>query len=107
MTIAIRKLSFISKRSTLGAVPSLKPYEWDSFYTKAIENVQPGITRIAVHLAIMRRRCRRSQSTIQTTLPLGVSAIWILHEQESEGTAGKNDIHLVNWRELGKLLQRL
>jgi hypothetical protein len=29
-----------------------------------------------------------------------------LHQQENEGAAGKNDIHLVNWRELGKLLQR-
>jgi hypothetical protein len=38
-------------------------------------------------------------------MPLDVSAIWILHQQESEGTAEKNDIHLINWRELGKLLQ--
>jgi hypothetical protein len=52
MTIAIRKVSVISKRSTLGAVHKcLKPDEWDRFYTKAIENLQPSITQITVHLA--------------------------------------------------------
>jgi hypothetical protein len=52
MTIASRKSSVISKRSTLGAVHKcLKPDEWDRFYTKAIEKLQPGITQFTVHLA--------------------------------------------------------
>jgi hypothetical protein len=106
MTIAIGKFPAISKRSTLGAVHKcLKPDEWDRFYTKAIENLQPGITQITVHLTYDDEEIRAV--TIDHS---DYDAAWRGRDLDSppareRRNCWKNDIHLINWRELGKLLQ--
>ena len=91
----------------IGVVPGVRPDEWDTFYTKAIENLQPGITQITVHLAYDDEEMQAV--TIDHS---DYDAAWrqrdldFFTSKRAKELLEKNDVHLVNWRELGKLLQR-
>jgi chitin disaccharide deacetylase len=78
----------------------------DRFYTKAIENLQPSITQITVHLTYDDEEMRAV--TIDHS---EYDAAWrqrdldFFTSKRTKELLEKNDIRLVNWRELGKLLQ--
>ncbi len=87
--------------------PSVAPEHWAEFYTDAIKNLQPGVTEMIIHLAYDDEEMRAV--TIEHP---NWGAGW--RQRDLEFFTGdafrrllqENQIKLITWRELGKLVRR-
>lgn len=87
------------------ASPEVRPDQWRAFYTGLIENLQPGVTEIVVHLASDDAEMRAATidhpdygaAWRQRDLEVVTSA-WFAHLLE------RQNVHLITWREIGALL---
>jgi hypothetical protein len=92
---------------TLEINPAVAPSDWANFYTAAIKKLEPGVTEIVVHLAYDDAEMRGATfdhpdwgaGWRQRDLDFFTSDAFrqLLREQQ---------IKLITWRELGKLLQK-
>jgi chitin disaccharide deacetylase len=91
---------------TVTIEPSVLPDQWAGFYTKALNNLQPGVTVFIIHLAFdddemraaTRERATWGAAWRQRDFDFFTSARFksILQEQ---------NIHLVTWRQLARATQ--
>jgi predicted glycoside hydrolase/deacetylase ChbG (UPF0249 family) len=87
--------------------PSVAPTDWARFYTEAIKKLEPGVTEVVIHLAYDDGEMRGATvdhpdwgaAWRQRDLDYFTSDAFrqLLREQQ---------IKLITWRELGKLLQK-
>jgi chitin disaccharide deacetylase len=87
--------------------PSVAPADWATFYTDAIKKLEPGVTEVVIHLAYDDAEMRGvtvdhphwGAAWRQRDLDFFTSEAFrqLLREQQ---------IKLITWRELGKLLQK-
>jgi predicted glycoside hydrolase/deacetylase ChbG (UPF0249 family) len=87
--------------------PTVAPKDWAKFYSDAIKNLEPGVTEVVIHLAYDDGEMRGATvdhpdwgaAWRQRDLDYFTSEPFrqLLQEQE---------IKLITWRELGKLLQK-
>jgi hypothetical protein len=87
--------------------PAVASSDWAKFYSEAIKNLQPGVTEIVVHLAFDDSEMRAATfdhpdwgaSWRQRDFDFFTSVQFRKLLQE-------NNIRLITWRELGKLIKR-
>ena len=87
--------------------PSVRPESWAAFYTEAIKSIGPGVTEIIVHLAYDDEEMRAATldhpdwgaSWRQRDFDFFTSAAFRRLLQE-------NNIKLITWRELGRLMKK-
>jgi predicted glycoside hydrolase/deacetylase ChbG (UPF0249 family) len=104
-------LSLLSQKdivldSLVMADPSVKPGEWEKFYVSAIKNLKPGLTEIIVHLG-------HDDAELQAVAldHADYGSAWRQRDLDfvtSPGfkkLLGENHVVLVQWKDLGKLLQ--
>ena len=87
--------------------PAVPPQDWAKFYSEAIKKLQPGVTEVVIHLAYDDAEMRGATfehpdwgaAWRQRDLDFFTSDAFrqLLREQQ---------IKLITWRELGKLLQK-
>jgi predicted glycoside hydrolase/deacetylase ChbG (UPF0249 family) len=87
--------------------PTVPPNDWAKFYTEAIKKLEPGVTEVVIHLAYDDAEMRGATfdhpdwgaAWRQRDLDFFTSDAFrqLLREQQ---------IKLITWRELGKLLQK-
>lgn len=92
---------------TLDINPAVAPADWANFYTEAIKKLEPGVTEVVIHLAYDDAEMRGATfdhpnwgaGWRQRDLDFFTSDAFrqLLREQQ---------IKLITWRELGKLLQK-
>ena len=83
----------------------MKPDGWSKFYAEAVKSIQPGVTEIVVHLAYDDEEMRAvtinhpdwGASWRQRDFDFFTSTAFRRLLQE-------NNIKLITWRELGKLM---
>jgi chitin disaccharide deacetylase len=86
--------------------PSVAPADWSKFYAEAIKKLEPGVTEIVVHLAYDDAEMRGA-----TFDHPDWGAAWRQRDFEffTSDTFRKvleeNNIKLITWRELGKLIK--
>jgi hypothetical protein len=87
--------------------PSIAEKDWSKFYADAIRNLQPGITEIVVHLAYDDAEMRGA-----TFDHPDWGAAWRQRDfdfftgEEFRKLLQENQIKLITWRELGKLMTK-
>jgi hypothetical protein len=87
--------------------PSVAEKDWSKFYADAIRNLQPGITEIVVHLAYDDAEMRGA-----TFDHPDWGAAWRQRDfdfftgEEFRKLLQENQIKLITWRELGKLITK-
>jgi predicted glycoside hydrolase/deacetylase ChbG (UPF0249 family) len=87
--------------------PSVRPEQWSDFYAEAIKSIQPGVTQIIVHLAYDDEEMRAA--TIDHP---DWGAAWRQRDFEFFTSARlrdllrENNIKLITWREIGKLIAK-
>ena len=87
--------------------PNVRPEGWAAFYTEAIKSIGPGVTAITVHLAYDDEEMRAATldhpdwgaSWRQRDFDFFTSAAFRRLLQE-------NNIKLITWRELGRLMKK-
>jgi predicted glycoside hydrolase/deacetylase ChbG (UPF0249 family) len=83
------------------------PHDWAKFYTDAIRKLQPGVTEIVIHLAYDDREMRGA-----TFDHPDWGAAWrqrdfdFFTSDAFRKLLAENQIKLITWRELGKLIAR-
>jgi chitin disaccharide deacetylase len=92
---------------TLDINPAVAPADWAKFYTEAIKKLEPGVTEVVIHLAYDDGEMQGATADHpnwgaawrQRDLDFFTSDAFrqLLREQQ---------IKLITWRELGKLLQK-
>ncbi len=86
--------------------PSVAPGDWGKFYSDAIKNLEPGVTEVVIHLAYDDAEMRGA-----TVNHPNWGAAWRQRDFDffTSDTFRKllqeNQIKLVTWREIGKLLK--
>ncbi|MFL6336729.1 MAG: polysaccharide deacetylase family protein [Pyrinomonadaceae bacterium] len=91
----------------LGADPSVRPERWAEFYTDLIKNLKPGVTELIVHLAHDDEEMR---AVTQDHPDWG--AAWRQRDFDFVTGGGfrrllkENNVKLITWREIGKLLAK-
>jgi hypothetical protein len=86
---------------------NLQPKVWSKFYVDAIKNLQPGVTEILVHLAYDDEEMRAA--TIDHP---DWGAAWRYRDFQFVTSDAfrrllqENDVKLITWREIGKLLAK-
>jgi chitin disaccharide deacetylase len=91
---------------TLDIAPTVAAKDWSSFYSDAIKNLQPGVTEVVIHLAYDDAEMRGA-----TFNHPDWGAAWRQRDFEffTSDTFRKllqeNQIKLITWRELGKLIK--
>jgi predicted glycoside hydrolase/deacetylase ChbG (UPF0249 family) len=89
----------------LGADPSVRPERWAEFYIDLIKNLKPGVTELIVHLAHDDEEMR---AVTQDHPDWG--AAWRQRDFDFVTGSGfrqllkENNVKLITWREVGKLL---
>jgi predicted glycoside hydrolase/deacetylase ChbG (UPF0249 family) len=91
----------------LGADPSVRPERWAEFYADLIKNLKPGVTELIVHLASDDGEMR---AVAQDHPDWG--AAW--RQRDFDFVTGEtfrrllkeNNVKLITWREIGKLLTK-
>jgi predicted glycoside hydrolase/deacetylase ChbG (UPF0249 family) len=87
--------------------PTVAPNDWPKFYSDAIKNLQPGITEVVIHLAYDDAEMRGA-----TFDHPDWGAAWrqrdfdFFTSEAFRQLLKENQIKLVTWREIGKLLQK-
>ena len=87
--------------------PSVSPTDWSKFYSEAIRKLQPGVTEVVVHLAYDDAEMQGA-----TFDHPDWGAAWRQRDFDffTSDTFRKllqeNQIKLITWRELGKLLDK-
>ncbi|MEO8622507.1 MAG: polysaccharide deacetylase family protein [bacterium] len=92
--------------AVLGASPDVKPENWKAFYLNMIATIKPGLNELIVHLG-------RDDSELQavTVAHDGWGAAWrqrdydVVNSAEFKKALKDNNVVVVTWRELGKLVQ--
>ncbi|HKP86923.1 MAG TPA: polysaccharide deacetylase family protein [Blastocatellia bacterium] len=93
----------IDRIITIG--PSVRPERWADFYADAIKGIQPGVTEIIIHLAYDDEEMRAA--TIEHP---DWGAGWrqrdfdFFTSEKLRQLLKENDIKLITWREIGKLI---
>ena len=86
--------------------PSVEPSDWGKFYSDAIKNLEPGVTEVVIHLAYDDAEMRGA-----TVNHPNWGAAWRQRDFDffTSDTFRKllqeNQIKLVTWREIGKLIK--
>lgn len=89
------------------ATPEVAADGWEAFYTQALENMQPGVTEIIIHLAYDDAEMRAV-----TVDHADFGAAWRQRDFDfftSDRFARllkENAIRLIDWREIGSLIER-
>ena len=93
--------------SILGADPSVRPERWAEFYSDLIKNLKPGVTELIVHLA------RDDDETRAMTLDHpNWGAAWRQRDfdfvtgDEFRRLLREQNVKLITWREVGRLLAK-
>jgi chitin disaccharide deacetylase len=87
--------------------PQVPADKWANFYSEALKNLQPGVTEIVVHLAYDDAEMRAA-----TFDHPDWGAAWrqrdldFFTSEEFRKLLKDNDIRLITWREIGKLLSK-
>jgi len=87
--------------------PSVPPERWEPFYTDAIKNMQPGVTQFVVHLAYDDEEMRAA-----TFNHPNWGAQWrqrdfnFFTSDTFRRLLQENNIKLITWREIGKLIPK-
>lgn len=104
MAAAIRPEEILIDR-TIDASPEIPSDQWAQFYTDAIKRMQPGVTQVTIHLAYDDEEMR----AVTIDHP-DWGAAWRQRDFEFFTSPAfrrlleENDVHLVTYRELSKLL---
>ena len=86
--------------------PSVAPQDWASFYSDALKKIEPGITEVVIHLAYDDAEMRAA-----TVNHPDWGAAWRQRDFEFFTSDAfrkilqENQIKLITWRELGKLIK--
>ena len=86
--------------------PSVPPNDWGKFYSDAIKNLQPGVTEVVIHLAYDDAEMRGA-----TINHPDWGAAWrqrdfdFFTSEAFRKLLQENQIKLITWRELGKLIK--
>jgi len=87
--------------------PDVSPENWAKFYEDAIKTIQPGITEMVVHIAYDDGEMRG-----MTFDHPNWGAAWrqrdfdYLTSERFRSLLKENNIKLVTWREVGKLIEK-
>ena len=87
--------------------PNVRPEGWAAFYTEAIKSIGPGVTAITVHLAYDDEEMRAA-----TLDHPDWGASWRQRDFDFFTSAAfrrlllENNIKLITWRELGRLMKK-
>jgi chitin disaccharide deacetylase len=90
----------------LDITPAVAPADWSRFYSDAIRNLEPGVTEIVIHLAYDDAEMRGATSNHPDW-----GAAWRQRDFEFFTSDAfrkllqENQIKLITWRELGKLIK--
>jgi predicted glycoside hydrolase/deacetylase ChbG (UPF0249 family) len=90
-----------------GADPSVTPERWAEFYADLIKNLRPGVTELVVHLAYDDEEMR---AVTQDHPDWG--AAWrqrdfdFVTSEAFRRLLKENDVKLITWREIGRLLAK-
>ena len=92
--------------SVVIANPSIRPADWNTFYTNAIKNLKPGVTEIIVHLG-------HDDAELQavTVDHPDYGSAWrqrdydVVTSPEFKRAHKENHVILIRWKDLKKLLQ--
>jgi predicted glycoside hydrolase/deacetylase ChbG (UPF0249 family) len=88
---------------TVTIEPGVAPEKWADFYTKALKNLQPGVTVFIIHLAFDDEEMRAATRERDTW-----GAAWrqrdfnFFTSREFRDLVGEQNIKLVTWRELAR-----
>jgi predicted glycoside hydrolase/deacetylase ChbG (UPF0249 family) len=88
------------------ATPDVRPEDWQAFYTRLIQTLQPGVTEIIVHLAY----ADAEMSAVTVDHP-DYGAAWRQRDFDVVTSAWlssllkQHEVHLVTWRQIGALLK--
>jgi len=91
---------------TLDMNPSVAPQDWAKFYTEALKKLEPGVTEVIIHLAYDDVEMRAA-----TTNHPDWGAAWRQRDFEFftsdafRKVLQENNIKLITWREIGKLIK--
>ena len=91
---------------TLDITPAVAPQDWTRFYSDALAKLEPGVTEVIIHLAYDDAEMRGATSDHPNW-----GAAWRQRDFEffTSDTFRKvlqeNNIKLITWRELGKLIK--
>lgn len=91
---------------TLDINPSVAPQDWAKFYTDALKKLEPGITEVIIHLASDDAEMRAA-----TTNHPDWGAAWrqrdfdFFTSDAFRKLLQENNIKLITWREIGKLIK--
>ena len=86
--------------------PTVAPQDWARFYTDALKKLEPGITEVVIHLAYDDAEMRAATSNHPDW-----GAAWRQRDFEFftsdafRKVLQENQIKLITWRELGKLIK--
>ena len=89
------------------AAPQVPAEQWDAYYTGLLENLQPGVTEIIIHVALDDAEMR----AVTIDHP-DYGAAWRQRDLDFFTSDAfhrlleQHDIHLVTWREIGRLLKK-
>lgn len=87
------------------AEPDLEPEAWDAYYTDIIKNLSPGITEIIIHAGFSDKEL----NAVTINHP-DYGSRWrhrdtdYFAKPQVADLLKEHDVHLVTWRELGKIL---
>jgi predicted glycoside hydrolase/deacetylase ChbG (UPF0249 family) len=87
--------------------PSVAPQDWARFYSDALRKLEPGVTEIVIHLAYDDAEMRGATSDHPAW-----GAAWrqrdfeFFTSDEFRKVLRENQIKLITWRELGKLIAK-
>jgi predicted glycoside hydrolase/deacetylase ChbG (UPF0249 family) len=91
----------------LGADPSVTPQRWPEFYTELVKNLRPGVTELIVHLGYDDEELR----AVTLDHP-DWGAAWRQRDFDFVTSPAfrrllrENNVQLVTWREIGKLVAK-
>ena len=102
----LEKGGFIMVDRYYMAEPDVKSENWMDFYVDMIENLQPGVTQIIVHVAYNTDEAK----AVMVDHPNYGSA-WrqrdfdVFTSEKIKAVIKENNVQLFTWREIGKLLE--
>jgi predicted glycoside hydrolase/deacetylase ChbG (UPF0249 family) len=90
----------------VSADPSVRPERWAAFYSDVIKNLKPGVTELIIHLAYDDAEMR----AVTLDHP-GWGSAWRQRDfdfvtgDEFRRLLKENNVRLITWREIGKLIR--